>query len=84
MDVLHYTDHDRRLQALHFAKNGAVDEHAHGEGLGQELARSHPHLAAANADNYEYFAVAAFGDGPESDASVLLTQVHFGKHILDL
>ncbi|PIL27296.1 hypothetical protein GSI_10443 [Ganoderma sinense ZZ0214-1] len=71
-------------EALHFAKNGAVDEHAHGEGLGRELARSHPHLAAANADNYEYFAVAAFGDGPEGDASVLLTQVHFGKHILDL
>ncbi|TBU24125.1 metalloprotease [Dichomitus squalens] len=72
-------------EALHFSKNGATDEHAHGETLGQELARSYPHLAATNADNYEYFAVASFGDGPgQGDASVLLTQVHFGKHILDL
>lgn len=58
-------------------------DHIHGEALALELAESHPHLAATNADNYEYFAVAAAGDGGDN-GSVLLTEVYFGKHISDL
>ncbi|KAI1783034.1 metalloprotease [Ganoderma leucocontextum] len=73
--------------ALLFAENGGGVEHTHGEALALELAESFPHLAAANAENYEYFAVAATGSWSgegEDDVSVLLTEVHFSKHMWDL
>ena len=72
-------------QALRFVQNGGLDDHVHGEKFAQELALSYPHLAATNADNHEYFAVAALGDSiGQGDTSVRLSQVYFGKHILDL
>ncbi|EJF58984.1 metalloprotease [Dichomitus squalens] len=74
-------------QALQIAKHGDTDGHTSGEVFAQHLARAYPYRATTNTENYEYFAVSAFGDGDgvgQSDASVMLTQVHFGKNILDL
>ena len=71
------------LQASHFTANGGTKDFAYGQRAANQLAQSNPDKAVFNADNHEYFAVAAFGDG-EGETSVLLTQVHFGKHILDL
>lgn len=65
------------LQSSHFTRNGGTLDHAYGQTLTQELARSYPQLAVMNADNHEYFSAASL-DNDVKQLPVLLTQVHFG------
>ena len=51
-----------RRQSTHFTRNGGTQDHAYGQRLTQDLARSYPQLAVMNADNHEYFSVNAEGD----------------------
>ncbi|KAH9896621.1 hypothetical protein C8Q73DRAFT_417791 [Cubamyces lactineus] len=46
-------------EATHFFRNGFTSDHARGESGAERLARSFPHIAITNADNYEYFAADA-------------------------
>lgn len=67
-------------------QNSDVSEHTHGQALALDLAETYPHLAATNADNYEYFAVTAAGawlGEYQDDVSVSLTEVHFSKSACD-
>ncbi|KAI0330113.1 Metalloprotease [Cubamyces sp. BRFM 1775] len=49
-------------ESTHFTRNGGTQDHAYGQRLTQDLARSYPQLAVMNADNHEYFAVNAEGE----------------------
>ncbi|KAJ8456167.1 hypothetical protein ONZ51_g12244 [Trametes cubensis] len=49
-------------ESTHFTRNGGTQDHAYGQRLTQDLARSYPQLAVMNADNHEYFSVNAEGD----------------------
>ncbi|OJT06442.1 Peptidyl-Lys metalloendopeptidase [Trametes pubescens] len=64
-------------ESSHFTRNGGTLDHAYGQTLTQELARSYPQLAVMNADNHEYFSAASL-DNDVKQPPVLLTQVHFG------
>ncbi|KAL1938814.1 hypothetical protein VTO73DRAFT_11194 [Trametes versicolor] len=64
-------------ESSHFTRNGGTLDHAYGQTLTQELARSYPQLAVMNADNHEYFSAASH-DNDVKELPVLLTQVHFG------
>ncbi|KAI8985009.1 hypothetical protein BD414DRAFT_489993 [Trametes punicea] len=46
-------------EATHFYRNGFTSDHAREVAGAERLARSFPHLAISNADNYEYFAADA-------------------------
>ncbi|KAI0658940.1 hypothetical protein C8Q70DRAFT_1054624 [Cubamyces menziesii] len=50
-------------EATHFFRNGFTSDHARGESESERLARSFPHIAITNADNYEYFAADACSRG---------------------
>ncbi|KAI9058080.1 hypothetical protein FKP32DRAFT_1300743 [Trametes sanguinea] len=49
------------INATHFYRNGFTSDHAREEAGARYLARSFPHLAISNAENYEHFAVDASG-----------------------
>ncbi|KAI0634938.1 Metalloprotease [Trametes polyzona] len=68
-------------ESSHFTRNGGTKDHAYGQTLTQELARSYPQLAVMNADNHEYFSAFAL-DNDVREPAVMLAQVHFGGESL--
>ncbi|KAH9855600.1 Metalloprotease [Lenzites betulinus] len=66
-------------ESSHFTRNGATLDHAYGQTLSRELARSYPDLAVMNADNHEYFSAVVLDDlDQEALATMPEAQVYIG------
>ncbi|KAI0746533.1 hypothetical protein C8Q80DRAFT_1105942 [Daedaleopsis nitida] len=61
-------------ESSHFIRNGGTEDHAYGNRLCEDLARNHPELAVMNADNHEYYAVGANGDGGDVASALRNTE----------